>query len=404
MTEQYIFISYAHNDVLIAEKVERYLIKNGFRVFRDATNIHSDDAWTQKINIALNQTDRMVLLLSNHSMPDRREVENEWAFFQRKNKPIHLLYIEECEIHYRLAIGHYIDAKLNLATALRQLVIDLKNIPPYQPPNPDQIKTYSDEIRKIIGEPFDFCPIPPGEYLLGQPENSANANGRRGNLVSVDGFYMAKYPITSAQFQRFYQVSDGFKDRRWREDLAATPDHYLRLQDHAFPINRHPCNTISWFDAIAFCRWLSYRLKGSHRLENIVEWKIRLPTDAEWEAAARGFEGFLYPWGDEFCSNFCNTLENSIEGPTPVDQFPDGASPFGVMDMCGNVWEWTFSNWTAPLANLTVDKIDLRNDQNRVAKGGSWGSSATTALASNRVPKTPMFRNPNHGFRIVAGS
>ena len=120
----YIFISYAREDVAVAEKVEAFLTEHGFRIFRDTQIPHGAD-WDKAIGDALRACDRMVLLLSSHSMPERKEVKHEWFYFDQIRKPIYPLYIEDCELHPRFYSYNYIDARESLPEALNKLLTDL---------------------------------------------------------------------------------------------------------------------------------------------------------------------------------------------------------------------------------------------------------------------------------------
>lgn len=124
-SNQYVFISYARPDQIIAEQVEKYLAASGIRTFRDVNDIRSSDNWDLTIEKALNETDRMVLILSGASMPYRKEVYREWFAFDQKRKPIHPLYVQECTLHTRFAPINYIDARPDLASALKKLVEDI---------------------------------------------------------------------------------------------------------------------------------------------------------------------------------------------------------------------------------------------------------------------------------------
>lgn len=124
-SNQYIFISYARPDQVIAEQVEKYLVASGIRTFRDVNDIRSSDNWDLTIEKALTETDRMILILSGASMPYRKEVYREWFAFDQKRKPIHPLYVQECTLHTRFAPINYIDARSDLSSALKKLVEDI---------------------------------------------------------------------------------------------------------------------------------------------------------------------------------------------------------------------------------------------------------------------------------------
>ena len=130
--ELYVFISYARPDQEIAEQVEAYLLAAGVRVFRDTNDIRSGANWDMTIEKALNQTHRMVLILSDSSMPYRKEVHREWFFYDQESKPLHPLYVKKCRLHSRMYAYNYIDARADFHAAMRRLRADLGR--PFEPP------------------------------------------------------------------------------------------------------------------------------------------------------------------------------------------------------------------------------------------------------------------------------
>jgi serine/threonine protein kinase len=185
--------------------------------------------------------------------------------------------------------------------------------------------------------------IPAGKFLFGPNKKS----------VYLPEFRIACYPVTNEQYRLF---------------LNANPQHPAPpgWKDRRFPRGKeqHPVTRVRYEDALAFCRWAG----------------CRLPEDAEWEKAARGTDGRPYPWGSAWDARNCNTKEAGIGGTTPVDRYPMGASPFGVWDMCGNVWEW-------------LEGMNL--------KGGSWSQNSVIANVANTNWMRPytMLRLQDVGFR-----
>ena len=163
-----------------------------------------------------------------------------------------------------------------------------------------------------------------------------------------------------------------------------------------------PAETVSWYDAVAFTRWLTARLRAAGELEDGTE--IRLPTEEEWEKAARGTDGREYPWGRGYHAGYANIDEKDVNaGPahlertTPVGAYPEGASPFGALDMAGNVWEWTLTEFQSKVST------DLTNDRPRVVRGGSWGvpDGARASLRDNFSPDNRVYYI---GFRVVVAA
>ena len=139
--------------------------------------------------------------------------------------------------------------------------------------------------------------------------------------LALPEFYIGKCPVTNEQYAAFIRATG-----------QAAPGHWKNGQTPA-DRNGHPVVNVSWKDAVAFGQWLS---QASGKV-------TRLPTEAEWEKAARGSDGRIYPWGnDPPTKELCN-FNNNVDGTTPVGQYQAGASPCGALDMAGNVWEWTGS-------------------------------------------------------------
>ena len=160
---------------------------------------------------------------------------------------------------------------------------------------------------------------------------------------------------------------------------------------------------MSWHDARAYCDWLSEE-KGR---------EYRLPTEAEWEKAARGDQDVrAYPWGDDFDPGKCNIKDTGIGGTSPVGMFAAGVSPYGCLDMSGNVWEWTQSLWgrdeSKPDYGYPYDYADGRentkaeNEVLRVVRGDSFGSDRQLVRCAIRFRFNPRYRYDNLGFRVVA--
>ena len=185
-------------------------------------------------------------------------------------------------------------------------------------------------------------------------------------------FQMSKYLITNAQFTPF--IDDGGYTEKYRHcwskvgwewcQLAnrKTPDNYTEV----FRISNHPRIGTVWYEAHAYSRWLTERLRAAGSLEQ--DYEIRLPTEADWEAAARGPDGVRkYPWGNYFDYDRCNV--KSIRSTTAVGIFPEGASPEGVFDLVGNAWSWCLTKWDH---DPMVQNNSPEGDEPRVYRGGSW--------------------------------
>jgi formylglycine-generating enzyme required for sulfatase activity len=252
----------------------------------------------------------------------------------------------------------------------------------------------------------DFEPawidIPAGEFTCGDPDESDNPPRKE----TLPAFRISRYPVTFAQFQTFVDDPEGYRNQeRWFEGLAADEDdrkledQYVRIEGRAYA--NAPRDTVNWYQAVAFCRWLSWRLGGPYDLQNVHQWLVRLPTELEWERAARGTEGRVYAYGDEFDAARANTRETGIGQTSAVGIFPHGATPEGLMDMTGNVWEWCLNEYEKPLGEPTG--IELGGDAARLVRGGSWDNDRGDARAACRGNDHPAVRSNYGGFRVDCG-
>jgi formylglycine-generating enzyme required for sulfatase activity len=243
--------------------------------------------------------------------------------------------------------------------------------------------------------------VPAGEFVLGE--------GEEAHRFTLPAYRISEYPITNAQYRAFVE-GGGYTDE-WHECWTADgwawkgdrpgPDDGLPLN---FLLPNHPRVNVTWYEAYAFCQWLSKQhpdYKGA-----------RLPTEAEWEKAARGTDGRRYSWGDEFDAGRCNTDETGIGQTSAVGMFPSGASPYGALDLSGNVWEWTTSNWgesySEPDFKYPYNPDDGRDDVSagsrvlRVLRGGSFINDQRYARAAFRDRNRPFDRYFFNGFRPAA--
>ena len=226
-------------------------------------------------------------------------------------------------------------------------------------------------------------------------------------------FWIAKYPITYAQFRTFLDAADGFSNARWWEGLAASRKDRASSGDQFFKYWNHPRERVSWYDAIAFCRWLTAKAKERPDLLLAVldrgrDWKITLPTEWQWEKAARGHDGRRYPWGktyEEGRANINETYEQAgthyLQKTSAVGMYPHdkpGDSPYGVADLSGNVWEWCLNEFSNP------EHVRVEGSAIRVLRGGSWDDNRRSASALAPNDLHPDFRLHYYGFRVVVAA
>ncbi|MCB1909753.1 MAG: SUMF1/EgtB/PvdO family nonheme iron enzyme [Rhodocyclaceae bacterium] len=206
----------------------------------------------------------------------------------------------------------------------------------------------------------------------------------------LPAFAIARHPVTVAQYQAFIDAS-GYREERFWAGL----DRRIDAPDEpSWPEPNMPRSDVSWFEAMAFCRWLSDALGEP----------IRLPTEWEWERAAGGTEGWSYPWGEDYRAGHANCDESDWEGgvylgaASAVGCYPQGASVEGALDLAGNVWEWCLNEFHDP------ERVGPGGEASRVLRGGSWYFHPQDCRAADRFNLSPDFRFISIGFRVCRGS
>ncbi|MDD5450407.1 MAG: SUMF1/EgtB/PvdO family nonheme iron enzyme [Desulfovibrionales bacterium] len=218
-------------------------------------------------------------------------------------------------------------------------------------------------------EPGDMVWIPKGSFFYGDEKLGKNIEYE---------YVIDVFPVTNKQYKAFLDDEKEHEVPYIEEDWAQK--YKWDKEKRSYPEGKgdHPVVLVSYQDALDFCRWRSQKEGKNHRL----------PTEEEWEKAARGIDGRVYPWGNEFNKAKCNTYESEIGGTTPVGKYPDSASPYGCRDMAGNVWEWTDS-W-----------YDEGQDA-KVLRGGSWTRYGVDARCALRGRYFPGDRGLGTGFRCA---
>jgi formylglycine-generating enzyme required for sulfatase activity len=199
-------------------------------------------------------------------------------------------------------------------------------------------------------------------------DGSERDNEKPAHEVTLDAFYIGKYPMTNAEYKRYI------------DDMG-------RSFDIPSGKEQHPVVNITWSEAHDYAVWAG----------------MRLPTEAEWEKAASWDAGRKrrYPWGDDFDQDKCNTKSSRIGGTTPVGKYsPDADSPYGCADMAGNVWEWTSSLYKAYPYRADDGREDPDADGRRVVRGGSFGNDRVLARCAYRHGHFGNYAYDHYGFRV----
>ncbi|HKV08773.1 MAG TPA: SUMF1/EgtB/PvdO family nonheme iron enzyme [Thermoanaerobaculia bacterium] len=231
------------------------------------------------------------------------------------------------------------------------------------------------EVMTVDG--MELREVPAGKFLMGD---------ERHEVEIPYSFRMARFPVTVAQF---------------REAVEAGGVELKNPRGLGQPSNQ-PMTVVSWHEARSFCAWLTGKWREQGRIGR--DWEVRLPTEAEWEKAARGTEGREYPWGNEFEVDRANTSETGIGRPSTVGCFPGGESPFHCEEMSGNVLEWTLSSGEDYPYRLRdrSEIIEESSDRRRVVRGGTFFYVSRNARCAVRLGLDPDDRLGYVGFRVVA--
>jgi formylglycine-generating enzyme required for sulfatase activity/serine/threonine protein kinase len=276
-----------------------------------------------------------------------------------------------------------------------------------------------------------WCYVPPGPFTMGSQEDPMaweDEKPQHRNESITKGYLISRYPVTNAQFAAFVEAEGYLEQRYWTEAGWEWKEEEQRAKphDHGEPFNlpNHPVVGVAWYEAVAFCQWLEEQLQvensklriWSHgELEslrlNTSTLRVQLPTEAEWEKAARGEDGRRYPWGEEPDQNRANFDEAEIGATSAVGCFPGGASPYGAEDLSGNVWEWTWSLWGESFEepfkyphNLVYGQESPGGGERmlRVVRGGAFDVEKSLVRCATRSGFPPYERSRIIGFRVVA--
>jgi formylglycine-generating enzyme required for sulfatase activity len=236
--------------------------------------------------------------------------------------------------------------------------------------------------------------VPAGEFLMGSTDQDpgADSDEKPQHSVFLDAFWIGQTEVTNAMFAAFLnEMGNQVEENAVWYNAAASEAPIVQSQEGEWRprpgLEDHPVTFVTWYAASAYCTWAGGRL----------------PSEAEWEKAARGADGRIFPWGDEIDCSQANYLDCQAAGALPAGSYPAGASPYNALDMTGNVWEWV-ADWHAtdyyassPSENPPGPETGLA----RVVRGGSFLFDAKHARAANRRSDGPLITKPDYGFRCV---
>jgi formylglycine-generating enzyme required for sulfatase activity len=374
-----VFISHATQDADFAHRLADGLKQLGVPVWIAPDSIRPGEGWVKAIERGLRESSHMVIVLTPAALESQwveKETDVAIALERKGRIQILPLDVEACEVPLLLSSYQMVSFRRGYDTGFGRLagVLGLSLTPP-------------EPVRPAITEPRQpFEPemvlIPAGEFLMGsdpKKDKDAEDDEQPQHRLYLPDYTIAKTPVTNAQYAAFVEAAGHEPPERWKGKKPPQGKE------------DHPVVYVSWRDAMAYCKWLSEATGKAYRL----------PSEAEWEKAARGTNGRIYPWGDGWDAKRCNAREGGKAGTTPVGAYPQGASPYGVLDMAGNVWEWCHSLYRPYPYNAADGREDAEAGDLRVLRGGAFLSDAWDVRCAGRSWGDPGNWLGFYGFRIV---
>lgn len=384
------FISYAREDAKFALKLAKALRAAGVEIWLDQFDLPSGARWDRAVQAALETCARFLIILSPAAIGSEN-VQDEIAVALDENKTIVPVLFQACKTPLRLRRLQHVDFTGDFQTAFAELMEDLQTAPRGNEPTPASAPAVTPQLRavaqaslpvdkrsalrsspeKMIAPPEGMALIPAGWFLMGGDKEEREKPIHK---VYVDAFFMDKYQVTVAQYQRFLKATQANNPPERKEQIK-------------FP--KRSVVNVSWNDAQAYAQWAGKRLH----------------TEAEWEYAGRGgYTGlpgeprYEYPWGDEIDASKANYDSNGLKD---VGSYP--ANGFDLFDMAGNVWDWC-ADW--------FDENYYKNSPERnpcgpaqaeycVLRGGSWNSSPQDLRCAYRLYLDPTVQDGVAGFRCA---
>jgi formylglycine-generating enzyme required for sulfatase activity len=420
-----VFISYAEPDRNIADMIYSALESKGIRGWAAHRDIAPGLNWPDEISKAITGSKILILVLSSNTQKPRY-VSMEVTQAEDENIIIIPFCIDEVPLRggLKLLLGnrHWINAfpkpqeehlQQLVETVIRHLGIEpaipIKKEKLKVQPGADQVKPAAgkikavkeetkkspdmpDDVKKVISKAhkvdknkngyweayykdYDITMIyiPPGKFMMGSVDGDDDEKPL--HEIDLDGYWIGKYEVTFAQYERYCN-----------EAKIEIPD------DIGWGRENRPVICVSWDDAAAYCQWLSQK----------TGLKFKLPTEAQWEKAARGSDQHKYPWGSREPDKDLANFSSNIGSTTPVDSYPAGASTYGLLDMAGNVWEWCSDWYEADYYKNSPPKNPAgpNSGSYRVVRGGRCSSLARSLRCAYRSSDGPSDRSFLLGFRL----
>lgn len=402
----HIFISYSKKNGDYARKFAEKLLDSGFDVWIDDRIDYGEDWWAMIVQ-AIRDCAAFVVIMTPEA-DESRWVQREVTIADELGKPTFPLLLsgdirtsKNWLIYVRTQFADVRDANLPPNDFISRLAAHAVRKPSRGQEasssasakrDTAEVKALISQVYQLLPAPFEWISIKGGNVTMqahgGSSGRFSKSTSELTSVVSVSNFAISKYPVTNAQFAQFVNANGYAEHRWWNEDgwSVRTQNGWTKPSfwlDKKWNQPEQPVVGVSWYEAIAFCTWLS-EMSGE---------VITLPSEKQWQRAAQGDDERQYPWGEDFLDNCCNFDSTSTMTVTSYEQ--TGVSPFGVVDMSGNVWEWCLTT------NVSgTDSLDSL--EGRVLKGGSWFGNLSYKLRANyRNWAEPTERDAVIGFRIV---
>ena len=334
--------------------IQLYLkLKNyGFKPWLDKFDLIAGQNWSEEISKAIRNSNVFIACLSKQSVQKQGYLQKELRlalsiYAEKTPGTIYFIPVKlnECdlpdlqisELGIKMSDIHWLelwqeDGFERLLKAIQQALDKIDKSPNSKKEGYKDIEI-PPNVKSILSAPFDWCYVPSGVVNILTRWDDEDQNYIK---YRVESFYISKYPITYEQYQIFLSSLGDYRNDRWLDALYnvefSWPHEFSSFGFDEIKIGQEKLipACVRRYEAIAFCRWLAYELMHT----------ITVPSEAHWQRAAQGNDEIKYPWGNQFNPMRCNSGLSGIGRLTPVTRYPDGASPFGVIDLCGNTYEW----------------------------------------------------------------
>jgi len=386
-----VFLCHASQDKpVVRELYQKLLAESWIDPWLDEDKLLPGQDWDMEIKKAMEAADAVIVCLSNNSITKAGYVQKELRAILDKalEKPEGVIFVvplrlDDCSVPISLKNWHWVNyfEAGGYPKLLRSFQTCASQI---------GLIAFSGMQGQLGG--IEFVKIPAGKFTIGSREENKLAfqYEKPQHILEIPYHYLiARFEVTNAQFN-FYIEQTKAKSKSSTKKWRTNPDM--------------PVVNVTWYEAIRFCQWMT----DSYHQHEHPDYVFRLPTEAEWEKAARGDDGREWPWGNQFTFGKhpedipCNCQKSKVGKPTPVEAYiPKGYSFYRVADMVGNVWEWT-QNLLKPYPYDSQDgRENPKTPGERVIRGGSFDKTIRSVRIACRSRLNPGFYLPSVSFRVV---